>query len=509
MIYQECADLLNARVAVASDAGKAMRLYEKAVRSNPKNVLVLQEAGAYFAEHHELSKSHACIERLIKLGKGQDARILLLAGLMWRQAYRPEKALSCLREASQMPQASPKVYLELADLLERASQYEEAREAVDRCLTVDEKSGVAKELKARILHACGEKEESFRLLHASLNQGGVPKVELARILNTWARMLDSEGAYDEAFDTLLQSKELLRNTGGVRSMGRANQVENARLSAMVEGVNSSHVESWLSEAEVGQTRQVLLTGAPRSGTTLIERYIDAHEEVVAVDEYNALTGRVIPSALSREFRNAGALDIGVVDRISPRDREMSVKRYLKLMEMYLGERVGSRCLLDKNPGLTGHLPAILRIMPQMKILYALRNPLDVAISSFFSWFPGNRMSVEYFTLESTVKRVSLELDFWLKLRGVLPTALWRETRYEDTVGDVEKEVDGIFDWLGVTGRGDERERKGQVYVNSPTYREASKPIYTSSQDRWKNYEKHLQGCVGELQWHCDQLGYSV
>ncbi|SHK09062.1 Sulfotransferase family protein [Rubritalea squalenifaciens DSM 18772] len=509
MIYQECADLLNARVAVASDAGQAMRLYEKAVRSNPKNVLVLQEAGAYFAEHHELSKSHACIERLIKLGKGQDARILLLAGLMWRQAYRPERALSCLREASQMPQASPKVYLELADLLERASQYEEAHEAVERCLAVDEKSGVAKELKARILHACGEKEESFRLLHACLNQDGVPKVELAKILNTWARMLDSEGAYNEAFDKLLQSKELLRNAGGVGSMDRANQVENARLSAMVVGVNSSHVESWLSEAEEGQTRQVLLTGAPRSGTTLIERFLDSHEEVVAVDEYNALTGRIIPSAMRKGFQSTGGIDIGVVDGIDRRERKMSAKLYLKLMEAYLGGRVGDKYLLDKNPGLTGHLPAILRMMPNMKILYALRNPMDVVVSSFFSWFPGNRMSVEYFTLESTVKRVSLELEFWLKLRGVLPTALWRETRYEDTVGDVEKEVDGIFDWLGVTGRGAERERKGQVYVNSPTYREASKPIYTSSQDRWKNYEKHLHELAGNLQSRCDQLGYSI
>ena len=46
------------------------------------------------------------------------------------------------------------------------------------------------------------------------------------------------------------------------------------------------------------------------------------------------------------------------------------------------------------------------------------------------------------------------------------------------------------------------------HVHSPTYEAVTKPIYTSSVARWRNYAKQLEPHVSILQPFIDEFGYA-
>jgi hypothetical protein len=87
---------------------------------------------------------------------------------------------------------------------------------------------------------------------------------------------------------------------------------------------------------------------------------------------------------------------------------------------------------------------------------------------------------------------------------------WLETKYEDTVADMEKEGRRVTTFLGLSwveeqARFYEKSRQKQHY--SPTYQDVTRPIYTRSVARWHAYEKHLAPILPALEKYCRIFGY--
>ena len=108
------------------------------------------------------------------------------------------------------------------------------------------------------------------------------------------------------------------------------------------------------------------------------------------------------------------------------------------MEAALNQPVGDRIHLDKNPPMTLVLPGFLRLFPEARILFALRDPRDVVVSCFLQYLPLNPNSVCFLTLERTARRFATDLAAWRRLRDLIASP-WLEVRYEDTVGNLERE----------------------------------------------------------------------
>jgi hypothetical protein len=179
------------------------------------------------------------------------------------------------------------------------------------------------------------------------------------------------------------------------------------------------------------------------------------------------------------------------------------------MEGALRESIDGRLLIDKNPEMTMLLPLVARAFPEMKILFALRDPRDVVISCFTQQLPLNPVSVHYFSLESTAQKYAKTLHAWLKLRGILVNP-WIEVRYEDLVADLERQARKVLEFLNLPW--DERvleyhRRAQQKHVHSPTYEAVTKPVYSSSVGRWRNYAKQLEPYQEILQPFVEAFGY--
>jgi hypothetical protein len=98
---------------------------------------------------------------------------------------------------------------------------------------------------------------------------------------------------------------------------------------------------------------------------------------------------------------------------------------------------------------------------------------------------------------------------WRRFRELLPSQ-WVEIRYEDTVANLEREARRALSFLGLPWDPQVlsyRERLAHKAVASPTYEAVSKPLYTRSIGRWRNYVEHFAPVLERLAPLAESFGY--
>ena len=110
------------------------------------------------------------------------------------------------------------------------------------------------------------------------------------------------------------------------------------------------------------------------------------------------------------------------------------RRYFLAMEYLLGEPIGGRMHLDKNPAYNLTIPLVLRMFPETRLIIALRDPRDVVLSCYLRYLPLNSVSVEFLDVQRTAEKYANDMSAWLKFREMIDSP-WCEVRYEDTVAD--------------------------------------------------------------------------
>ena len=188
------------------------------------------------------------------------------------------------------------------------------------------------------------------------------------------------------------------------------------------------------------------------------------------------------------------------------------QRYFQAMEYLLGEPIGTRMHLDKNPAYNLTIPIVLRVFPETRLIIAIRDPRDVVLSCYLRYLPLNTVSVRFLDVRRTAERYALDMQAWLKFRDLVETP-WVQVRYEDTVADVASQARRALETLDLAW--DEqvlgyRERlAGDKRVTSPSYEAVAKPIYTGAIGRWRNYAEALEPAMYVLAPFVREFGYEV
>jgi hypothetical protein len=361
---------------------------------------------------------------------------------------------------------------------------------------------------ANIERRAGNLAAAEALWHRLIDERRAPPGVIADSWYELASLYDKGGQFERAFDALTRAKEIFSRAAGpyrddAEAIGRSAGKTFSRLT-------TEHCQRWSAQGESlkrlggGLT---LLTSHPRSGTTLLEQVLDSHPGVISADELQIMSELVYCPLGVR----AGAAESVVdrFDRTGVEEIEQLRQAYWNGMEGTLREPIGNRMLLDKNPELTNLLPLVARVFPEMKILFALRDPRDVVVSCFMQRLPLNAVSIHYLTLEGTARKYAKTMRHWLKIREMLRNA-WIEVRYEDTVADIERQARKTLEFLGLPWDDvvlQYHQRAQQKHVHSPTYEAVTKPVYASSINRWRNYAAQLEPCMEILKPFVDAFGY--
>ena len=279
---------------------------------------------------------------------------------------------------------------------------------------------------------------------------------------------------------------------------------------LAEQLDKSCYDRWQSRAEHDEPyRFAVLTGHPRSGTTLVEQVLDSHDDAISADEFDVITHWIYLPIMTRFPLSQSILSI--LDRVPEAVRQQARATYWQQTEAIFAEPIGGRLLVDKNPAMTMLLPVVNWAFPEAKMLIALRDPRDVILSCSMQRLPPNPISVNWLSLADAAEFYADTMNTWLAVRQHAAVESWIEFRYEDVVADVERQSRRILEFLGVTW--DQKvlkfyEHAREKVVRSPTYRDVTKPVYRASVGRWQHYAQYFEPVQSKLKPFLAEFGYA-
>lgn len=232
---------------------------------------------------------------------------------------------------------------------------------------------------------------------------------------------------------------------------------------------------------------IFIVGMPRSGSTLIEQILAAHQLVLARGESGAM-GSI---ALARQHSDEKPFTIERMANFSESQWEQVGADYLEAVKPEPPcERITDKAL--NNIRLIGAIHAAL---PQAKIIHIRRHPLDTCWSIYKHNLEGEMFGYGA-KLEELGRYYKMYQRLMLHWNDVLPEGVMLEINYEELVSEQEKSTQKMLEFCGLEW--DEnclQFHKLRNQVNTASVAQVRRPIYKDSVMAWQRYEQHLQPLI--------------
>ncbi|HEY2676237.1 MAG TPA: sulfotransferase [Steroidobacteraceae bacterium] len=287
--------------------------------------------------------------------------------------------------------------------------------------------------------------------------------------------------------------------------GRETQGDRARRIAAWLQTRSSN--AWVASAgsdTVGARetrRHVFLVGFPRSGTTLLERVLTSHPDIVALEEIDAL-GVAGTGLLDTDTGLKNLLELKPEEAIGRR------RLYWNSVRQAMGEAIGDRIFVDKMPLHTVALPLIAQLFPDARILFALRDPRDVVLSCFRRRFRINAAMFEFLTLQGAARYYDTVMQLAAFARERLSLNLI-DVRHEAVVADFDCEIRKVLDFLGAPWDPLVRGFATQVRTipKTPSAPQVARGLNADGVAQWRRYQAQLTPVACVLAPWVERFGY--
>lgn len=196
---------------------------------------------------------------------------------------------------------------------------------------------------------------------------------------------------------------------------------------------------------------IILVGAPRSGTTMLQRVLGSHSQIFTHPEPHLLTPLaylgfydIVEKAQYDHVNGAQALRELVEELPRKEDDYLDALRsYPATIYSRLLEQSGKSHFLDKTPGYALVLPFIVKLFPRAKYVVLTRHPLAIWHSQAHSFFGGDYAAA--LAQNPVVEPYVAAIGKFL----VDQTVPYVHVRYDDLVADPAAHAKRIFDHLGL------------------------------------------------------------
>ena len=182
-------------------------------------------------------------------------------------------------------------------------------------------------------------------------------------------------------------------------------------------------------------------------------------------------------------------------------------KYFELLTKYANQE--SILLVDKLPLHTVSLPLINLLFPNAKIIFTHRHPYDTVLSCFQQTFKPNQAMANLVSLKSS----SIMYDQVMKAWDVYKQNLslkFTISKYENLIDDFDTHIQKILEFLGLEyDKNVKNYRKTALEskINTPSSSQVVQPLYKSSIEKWKNYEKYFDDCHQYLEKWISYFNY--
>jgi len=391
---------------------------------------------------------------------------------------RIAEAEICYRQAIKFKSDYPEAYSNLGNTLKSEGRLDEAKEALERAIAL-KPDFVEPHFGLSVLKTYAEGDPHLAMLEKQRPMVDDQPIE-TRIRYWFAlgKVYEDIGRHDESFLAYEQGNRLKH---GVLAWDEAE--DDALLERMMTVFTKEFFAARPKPTHSGKA-PIFIVGMPRSGTTLLEQILSTHPGVFGAGELKDMN-EVVVGAMP------GADHMQYPDAVTA----FSNEEFRRIGELYT-ERVWRNApeatrITDKMPSNFFYLGMIHLMLPEAKIIHAMRDPMDSCFSCYSRLFNKEnvRFAYDLGTLGRYYARYIKLMRHW---HAVLPPGTILDLRYEDMVADTEGQARRALAHLDLPWDDSCLEfHQNKRRVKTASLAQVRKPIYKTSVARWKYYEKHL------------------
>ncbi len=528
----------------------AMDFYRKAIAANPRYLEPLSNLGALLLEEDRSDEAETILNQALRLDpnypeaicnlggvslareKNETALALYQRALQLRPVYveaqmglsksfqaleKLEDAEAAALHALQMDSDNAKAHALLASIYSEIARPEDAETEYNRALKINPKSGDALLGLGHLCMENGQMERAEALfkhalecktdnLSAHIHLVQVKKVEpddksfsallqQEKQFNTLSdnrklslnfalgKCYDDTKDYERAFPHFLNGCKLKRAKFDYNAEATAQQFTDLKNIFSKETITRLHGSGDSSGVPI------FVLGMPRSGTTLTEQIIASHPEMYGAGE--------LPDLLRIAHRKTDPATNSFPDNLRYLDHATLTAWGAEYIAGLKQRAPNAKHITDKMPANFFVVPLIHLMLPNAKIIHVNRNPVDTCLSCFTRLF--NRKQEHTYDLAELGRYYADYARLMAQWRKVLPAGAFLDVRYEDIVADQEKQARRLLDYCGLEWNAaclEFHKTKRQIRTASVT--QVRQPIYNTSVERWRKYEKFLKPLLDEL-----------
>ena len=480
--------------------------YQSVLRDHPKDHRALNLMGTLALEAKKADIAVGYFQKALK-GDPKNTSYLFNLGSAYHAHQKPHLAVDHLRKVVARNPRSTRAWRRFGQALAALGKHEEALQSFDRLMELQPDDHTVAVDRAEILVNLGRMDEAAAIFRKAAHAGQ----EEARALiglSVAQKFTPGDDAPLQMVDCAERTEKASIKVGLRYAAGKAladqkqhdaafeqfslgkseagNSFPIAEHRAAYERIKEAFPKALVEElAEFGSPSEkpVFIVGMPRSGTTLTEQILASHPSVFGAGELTEFH-RIAASLGRGDFdRTRFARTIRELDRSTIR---RLAKDYLTAIERRSGN---AQRVVDKMPHNYELLGLISIIFPKARIIHCRRDAMDTCVSCFTQNFSDAHGYNDDLTVLGQYYRAYDDLmRYWGE---VLPGRI-HLSEYEVLTSDQEAASRRLIDWIGLEW--DDRclsFEKTERLVATPSRWQVRQPIYKTSVEKWRRYEKHL------------------
>lgn len=323
-------------------------------------------------------------------------------------------------------------------------------------------------------------EQMEKMAYRPSLSGPVQTNMLFSLAAAWEKKQDYEKAWKFVDDANKSSNALLPYRPEVHRM---------RVEREISRFSSEFMQSRKGWGDASHL-PVFVLGMPRSGTTLVEQILGSHSQVHGAGELS-LVPELIQKLGSWERRLGTRRQYPeCIDDMTQEESQRFAKKHLEDLQQYNPQALR---IVDKLPHNFEHIGLIKLMFPNAKILHMKREPRDVAISNYFTDYSAKFGGMGFaYNLSSIGEQLVDQQRLMRHWHEVFPGQIL-EVDYDSLVEDVEGWARKIIDYLELPWEaGVVNFQDLDRAVRTASVWQVRQPVYTTSKQKWKRYESHLE-----------------
>ena len=429
-----------------------LKVADDAIAIDKKFAQAHYQKGKLLINLNRFDEAKRAFEESLKVGGDNDTTTIEIVHLLQAQGESDE-AISILQSMALRSPENPQSFIELAKFA-TSGKYQFTPDEVSQIRILSEKANNMSD-RARLQHALA--------VHAQHEENSSKAFELFTSANSW----------------------MVEN---YRQRTSKTTVSRDELADVMKHLFGKEVSQGQSQHNGNDSDlPVFIIGMPRSGTTLLQQLLVNHSQVAGLGELTAIS-----NLFAFDFKPNSQ---GRWASVESNWQSESSREYLKAVEQLVAQTGDEKPLrtIDKMPDNYPYVGYIKSLFPNAKVIECVRDPRDVCLSCLCTLFASPQLQLETSSLEnvaSLFKSYKAMMQHW---RRTCPEYL-HQVGYAELVSNPKSTIRDVLEFIDLPFEESctAVAQNNETGIHTASIIQARQPIYKTSLQKWRKYEKELK-----------------